>query len=135
MPHSILVVDDDELVSDALCDVLSYLGYTLYRAYTAEEGWSLLQQHNPSVVLTDNRLRGELSDVTGLDFARRVKQVSPNTPVIMLSAMPPEEAKAVCDVVLSKPIPMRVLMEALRQLNIPAPADAPPTGAASPAAC
>lgn len=127
-PSGVLLVDDNEMVAQAIGDLLSVSGYDVIWARSADEGWERFQRDGARVVITDNamtpRLDHIVDDMSGMDLAVRIKRLSPVTPVIMLSAMPPEGAAAVCDAVLGKPVTMRVLLSAL--LGVGAGPNRPP---------
>ena len=114
----ILVVDDNDMVGDCLCEALSLSGYVVERACHADGGWDAFRQQGARAVITDNVMQGDvLSDLSGLGLAMQIKRTSPKTPVIMLSAIPPQDAARVCDVVLAKPVGVRSLLEALHGLG------------------
>jgi DNA-binding response OmpR family regulator len=115
----ILLVEDNDIVAECLCEVLALDGYTVLYARGADEGWRFFREHHPHSVITDNVMNGDrLSDLSGLGLATQVKGASPTTPVIMLSAIPPQEAADVCDTVLCKPVTARVIAETLARLGV-----------------
>lgn len=91
------------------------MGYSVVCAQSIADAWILFGQHRPRAVITDNTMPG---GACGLDLAKRIKSMFPEVPVIMLSGIPPQEATRVCDVVLAKPVPLRVLCDALRGTGV-----------------
>ena len=84
---TILVVDDDPSVGEVINAFFSKLkGYTVYTTQDPEEVVDLVQKHDPQVVLLDIMMPG----VHGVEVLRRIKQVSPDVKVIMITAMDDE---------------------------------------------
>ena len=82
----ILVVDDDDIIRDTLCELLSQ-EHACQTAATAEEALTKLKSQLFDVVLTDVSMPG----LSGLDLLNRVVQLYPGTPVIIVSGMSDEE--------------------------------------------
>jgi DNA-binding response OmpR family regulator len=79
---SILVVDDDVGVQKLLKAFLEKQGYEVIRANTGDEA---LEQMNkrPALVLLDI----VLPDVHGLQVLNRIREISPATPIIMMTGL------------------------------------------------
>ncbi|MHC4388188.1 MAG: sigma-54-dependent transcriptional regulator [Planctomycetota bacterium] len=73
---SILVVDDDRIILDSLCEFLSLEGFQTSGAETLKGAVAELQRHNYSLVLTDVNLPDgdgfDLLDTVGKDYPRTV---------------------------------------------------------------
>ena len=82
----ILVVDDDDVIRDTLCELLS-LEYSCQTAQTAEEALTKLEAQAFDVVLTDISMPG----LSGKELLTRVLQLYPGTPVIMISGLSDQE--------------------------------------------
>lgn len=82
----ILVVDDDDVIRDTLCELLgSY--YHCQQASTAEEALRRLEAQPFDVVLTDISMPG----LSGRELLQRVLNLYPGTPVIVVSGLSDQE--------------------------------------------
>jgi len=78
----ILVIDDDKSICESLNLYLSEEGYEVRTALSGEEGLKKFQSQSWDLVILDIFL----SDADGLDILRRLKDKSPDTSVIMITA-------------------------------------------------
>ena len=78
---NILVVDDLESIRDVLRGVLTENEHHVSEAASGEEALILMQEDIFDIAIVDFRM-GELS---GLDFLKIVKDISPDTEIIMLT--------------------------------------------------
>jgi two-component system response regulator PilR (NtrC family) len=78
----ILVVDDDDVIRETLCELLS-TEYSCQTADTAEEALTKLQTQRFDVVLTDISMPG----LSGMELLTRVVELYPGTPVIIISGL------------------------------------------------
>src|SRR5262245_12354062 len=88
--RTILVVEDDELVRDAVTRVLVREGYLVMTAATGHDAIALVRTPlSPiDVVLLDVRL----PDVSGADLCARLRELHPTLPVVVCTgAADPEE--------------------------------------------
>ena len=70
-PASILIVDDDEGVSQTFARMLRLEGYAVRTAINAESGLCEAQEHRPTAIILDLRM----PTVDGLGFLRRLRSV------------------------------------------------------------
>lgn len=77
----ILIIDDEEAIRDAMSQVLTREGYEVKEAREGREGLELFQRENFHLVFLDLKLPG----MKGLDVLSRMKEVSPETPVIIIT--------------------------------------------------
>ncbi len=79
----ILVIDDEEDKCRLYKDVLEEEGYEVVSARTGAQGMDLFTKENPDLVTLDIWMsrRDE-----GIDLLRRMKQIRPELPIIMLTA-------------------------------------------------
>ena len=78
----ILVVDDDEVIRDTLCELLAS-NYHCQTATTAEDALRKLAAQPFDVVLTDISMPG----LSGRELLSRVVNLYPETPVIIISGL------------------------------------------------
>ena len=78
---TILVVDDEEGVTQMFTRVLQREGYEVYTALSAEAGLQAVEDHHPDAILLD--LRMPLVD--GLEFLRRLRAHDTRTPVAVVT--------------------------------------------------
>jgi two-component system, response regulator YesN len=79
----ILVVEDEVIIRQGLKILLEQVigGFKVCEAKSGEEGLTLFQQRMPHLIITDIRMGG----MDGLTFISRVRQVSDDVPIIILS--------------------------------------------------
>src|SRR5215208_2314013 len=78
----ILIVDDEVEITEILADLLSE-EYQCLKSASAEQALDLLGQHQFQLVISDITMPG----MSGLDMIPHVKQLSPETVVVMISGM------------------------------------------------
>jgi DNA-binding NtrC family response regulator len=78
---NILVVDDDRIILDSLCEFLSLEGYRTSGAETLKGAIAELEKHNHSLVITDVNL----PDGDGLDLLDIIGKNHPQTVVIAIT--------------------------------------------------
>ena len=81
----ILIVDDEELIVQAMRKYFAGLGYSVDSAYELEEAQALLGHYKYDLVIADLRLTG-IGGVEGLQIVADVHQKCSSTRVILLSA-------------------------------------------------
>jgi DNA-binding NtrC family response regulator len=112
---AILVVDDDDVIRDTLCELFS-LEHTCQTADTAEQALAKLEAQPFDVVLTDISMPG----LSGMELLERVLELYPGTPVIMVSGQSDEEqarrliARGAFDYLL-KPFRLEVVEESVKR--------------------
>ena len=102
---TVLLVEDDSDSKKIMHDVLSDNFEKVFTAQNGDEGLKKFKKYNPNMVITDVFM--PISD--GLDMTRYIKEISKDTPVIVLSAHSEKETllKAIdvgVDKYLIKPI-------------------------------
>ena len=78
----ILIVEDEVLLANSIAIYLKCHAYATAVAYTGEDGLRLAAEHNPAVAVVDLRLPG----LDGLKVLRHLREVSPGTEVVMITA-------------------------------------------------
>ncbi len=79
--RTILLVDDEINIINALKRTLRRDGYNILTANSGEEGLALLAKHEVGVIISDQRM----PHMTGVEFLRKVKMLYPKTLRIVLS--------------------------------------------------
>ncbi len=103
---TVLVVEDNDLNSRLLNDLLQYQGYTVVTTRFGEAALELARRYKPDAILMDI----QLPDISGMEATRRIKadQETRTIPIIAVTAfaMPGDEANILasgCDAYVSKP--------------------------------
>jgi DNA-binding NtrC family response regulator len=82
MNEELLVVDDEPQMLIAINETLRRSGYSITTAGSGMEALCRLKEKYYRLVITDMRM----PEVSGLDLLRKVKNMAPQTPVILLTA-------------------------------------------------
>src|SRR5580704_5815770 len=78
---TILVVEDDPVLCEVLCRILSRDGHDVSRALSASEALELIDERSPQLVLLDACLR----EGTSLQLVQTIHRLKANLPVILLT--------------------------------------------------
>ncbi len=82
-PISVLVVEDEILISNLVADVLSASGFVVHEVTTADEALQYLGSGaDIDVLFTDINLPG---DMNGAELAERVRELRPEMPIVYAS--------------------------------------------------
>lgn len=100
----ILVIDDEEQVRNVLMQGLSHINHQVTTARNGEEGLQLFKEKKFDLVLTDLGM----PNMSGWEVCKAIKEMSPNTPVGMITGWgmeidPAKREEIGVDFVLSKP--------------------------------
>ncbi len=114
----ILVVDDDRRMVKTICDILRVKGYGVERAYSGEEAVEKVKDDSLDCVLMDIRMSG----IDGVVALKRIKSLSPDTPVVLMSAYATDEQAVEAKrngaaTVLTKPIDFQQVLSFLSLLK------------------
>jgi DNA-binding response OmpR family regulator len=114
---TVLVIDDEADICEALELALSMEGYVVKAAQRREAAFSLAKKVNPAVILLDYNM----PDFNVRDFAAWLKAENVRTPIVLMSGVSDAPAKAK-DLgfahVLSKPFDLDVLLDLLRKIAV-----------------
>ena len=119
MAH-ILVIEDDELMSELVAEWLAGAGYSTCAAQSAEMAVSLLRERKTALVVTDMHLPG----LHGTEMLAMLRRDFDQLPVIAISAhfrsgrgVAPEQALALgARKILAKPFTQQDLLYAVEEL-------------------
>lgn len=81
MSH-VLIVEDDPVLREALAETMTLAGHTFITAKDGKEALTLLDLHNPAVVLTDIRM----DKLDGNQLLNLIHKKRPSLPVILMTA-------------------------------------------------
>lgn len=111
--QGILVIDDQDLITDFLEQALTRLGYTVTTASRASEGLRFYEKGNFDVIITDMIM----PDADGTAIVKHVRNSDrPNTPIIGMSGTPWLLAHNGFDHILAKPFSLKDLLAVLDRL-------------------
>lgn len=82
-PATILVVDDDEAIRKSFTYFFEDCGYQILEACNGREGLDIFRRERPDLVFTDLLM----PEMSGLDLLTALKELSPETPVIVISGI------------------------------------------------
>jgi two-component system capsular synthesis sensor histidine kinase RcsC len=113
----ILVVDDTKAIRDILSKILSFMGYEVVVASSGNEGLNRFLKSSFELVLTDFDMPG----IDGCTLALRIKDKSPNTPVVLITGSEEEvvmeRLKGGCvDYVMLKPFHLEDIEEIVHRM-------------------
>ena len=111
------MVDDNDWVRTGFTELLTIKGYRAFAAPDPEHALNLVKQfgNELDVLLTDIVMPG----MNGFEFSRRVRRLHPTISIIYMSAYGVAETADSAfdnDVVLRKPVPISVLVEAVERV-------------------
>ena len=115
--RTVLVVEDEEMLLNAVIMEFEDAGFAVLSAGTAEEAYGLLQgAERVDLLFTDIRLPGQLD---GWDLAEHARALQPDLPVIYVTGYSAEQPRQVSESVLvMKPYRMTAIMSAAQQLGV-----------------
>lgn len=90
MEPRVLVVDDDEVVGKSFDRVLSEKGYKVNTAMSGKEAFEKFAGNDFDLVFTDLRM----PEQDGLEFAKRIREMNPWLPVVVVTGYGTQEAEA-----------------------------------------
>ena len=118
---AILFVDDHEVLARLSCEILEMQGYKAVSAYNAQDALKKFDENEFDVLVTDMRMEG----MNGVELARKIREKSPSTPVIIVTGYGPIDGNKESFNVLQKDNLFPELLEKIKVLigeGQPAPA-------------
>jgi DNA-binding NtrC family response regulator len=82
MSHSVLIVEDEQVLRESLAGLLEAEGYCVLQAAHGEEAYRIVLEQPVDVVLSDVRM----PEMDGMALLSHLRQLAPETPVIMVTA-------------------------------------------------
>ncbi len=111
---TILLVDDDPAVLEALRRVLQSEGWEIVAAACGEEALEYLQDHRPNLMITDL----SMAAVSGWDLLFHENLQRPDLPLFVITALPLASAggaERFADAFFPKPVDIDALLAAVRR--------------------
>jgi two-component system response regulator HydG len=110
----VLVVDDDRRMLKTMSDILKIKGYEALVANTGDVAVEMVKAEKPDCVLMDIKMPG----TNGVEVLKMIKGVSPELPVVLMSAYASDEQMAEAKkegayAVLTKPIDIQMVLSFL----------------------
>jgi DNA-binding response OmpR family regulator len=125
---TLLLIEDDELILDAMTRLFVREGLLVLTARTGHDAWGTLRTEKVDVAILDIGL----PDVRGTDFCARMRQLFPNLPVIVCTGAASQEEIDQLRLLsiayfLYKPTPVNELVAAVRSILEDAAVSSPAT--------
>ena len=86
MKARILIIDDEELLLLCWEYTLRSAGYDVVTASEGKKAIEIARQQKPDIAITDLII----SDMSGIEVCRKIKESSPETEVVLISGHPEE---------------------------------------------
>lgn len=83
----LMIVEDEDKLRERLSTALAPFFSKIINAKNGDEGFKKFKKYNPNIVITDILM----PIVDGLDMAKGIKEISKDTPIIVLSAYSEKE--------------------------------------------
>ena len=115
--NKVLVVDDEPGVRFGIRDFLEQQGYEIEEAQSCEDAQNLFRTSRPDIVIADYMM----PDGTALDLLPRLKEIDPDTPLLVLTAhgsidLAVRAIKEGAEQFLTKPLELPALQVILQRL-------------------
>ncbi len=116
--ETILVIDDETSILNMFRLYLGFHGHNVLTAENGRIGLEVFKKESPSVVFLDIRMPG----IDGFEVLKQIKQISPETDVIMITGHGDKEladkaSKLHADDFINKPFQNETLEEALERMD------------------
>jgi len=89
MNGKILAVDDNKEFCQNVADIMELKGYEVTTAYDGSQAIELVKKNDYSLILMDIKMPG----MNGVEVFREIKNISPNTAIILMTAYALEDLK------------------------------------------
>ncbi len=114
----LLLIEDEVGVQEYFKAVVSRMGHELLTANDGPSGVALVENEPADVIMSDLNMPGEPS---GMALIRRIRELRPNTPVIVVSGYPTKERLDECKALgiedfLTKPFEMTFFSSVITRL-------------------
>ena len=117
MSHDVLIIEDERAIREELADFLREEGFSCVLAATGKEGIDRVDGRDFEAILLDVRL----PDMTGIEVLERLRQLTPESHVLIMTAHPSVDTVVAAlrlgavDYV-TKPLILEELLQKIRRL-------------------
>ncbi|MGO9515863.1 MAG: response regulator [Candidatus Korobacteraceae bacterium] len=109
----ILCIDDDDISLRVRKFLLASVGFNVLTANSGESGFELFKQYPIELVIADHFL----SDKTGTEIAREMKELKPEVPILIISTAPEKpDGIEFADGFVPKGEPPQLVLDTIAQL-------------------
>lgn len=113
---NLLVVEDEKMIREGICEFLSEFGYKTYQAEDGKQAISIFENNEINLAILDI----QLPYINGLEVLKKIRETS-DIPAIMLTAFSDEEYKinaftSLADGYIEKPFSLLVLKVRIESL-------------------
>ena len=113
---TILIIEDDIMIQNALGELLRVSGYQVFQAYNGIDGVEKFKKNKVDLILLDIMM----PEKDGFDVCREVREMS-QVPIIILTALDEEDAEVKCfdlkaDDYIVKPYSVRVVLKRIEAI-------------------
>ncbi|EFH92701.1 response regulator transcription factor [Finegoldia magna] len=113
---NLLVVEDDKMIREGICEFLSEFGYKTYQAEDGKQAISIFENNEINLAILDI----QLPYINGLEVLKKIRETS-DIPAIMLTAFSDEEYKinaftSLADGYIEKPFSLPVFKVRIESL-------------------
>lgn len=115
MKQTVLIIDDEQSIRDALAKALRAVGYETLAAADGNEAIMVFEQCRPDLILLDLNMPVK----NGWDTFEAISTLNPLTPVIIITGRPGQlelAAAARVGALMEKPLNVSLLMETVHRL-------------------
>ncbi len=117
--RKLLIVDDDEIVTNSIARFFETMGYNARCAYDSDEAMKLIKEDKPDCVLLDIQLPGTRN---GVDVLEEAKNINKNIKVIIITAFVDREIEEQCnklntDGYIIKPLDFQKLLDMVKKIT------------------
>jgi two-component system response regulator AtoC len=116
---TVLLVEDDDLVRDAMCKALVKAGYLVQTAASGHDAIAILR--TPLLPIDVVLLDIQLPDVSGIDLCAKFRELQPDLPVVVCTGCTDPQENAELNKLgirgyFAKPIPMEELLATMEEV-------------------
>ncbi|EDM77740.1 response regulator receiver domain protein (CheY-like) [Plesiocystis pacifica SIR-1] len=117
-PTSVLVIDDNDDLTENIVEILDDLGVYVRVAGSGEEALEIFDERRWDLVVTDVRMPG----INGIELLAQLKERSPGTPVLVMTGYADRDTRAAAHrsgalAVVHKPLDLEAFIELIERVS------------------